>query len=164
MRYSGTQVVFQEIPNEITLAFQVIGCPVRCSGCHSSDLWSSDIGEDLDLKTLSGNIDKFKNYISCVLFLGGEWNQSELVAHLDFIKASGLKTALYTGLEYDQVSVEIINRLDYLKYGPFISQLGPLSSPITNQKLVNLKTNENLNRYFTHGGTHDSTRCQTDKT
>ena len=48
MRYSGLQIVFQEIPNEISLAIHFTGCPLKCKGCHSNDLWSPASGYDLD--------------------------------------------------------------------------------------------------------------------
>ncbi len=158
MKYSSSQIVFQEIPTEISLAYQITGCPLRCAGCHSSDLWSSSSGQDLKLGSLVKDLVKYREYISCVLFLGGEWDELGLEELLNCIKSHNLKTALYTGLEIQQVSRRILNLLDYLKYGPYQANLGPLTSSTTNQKLVNLKTNENLNYYFIHGGNHDSTR------
>ncbi len=155
MRYSGCQVVFQEIPNEISLAFQVTGCPLRCPGCHSSSLWNTLTGCDLNIATLTTSIKKHQRFISCVLYLGGEWDTAGLIAQLDHIKSFDLKTALYTGLDYSEVDGEIIRRLDYLKYGKYVSELGPLSSIKSNQRLISLKTNENLNHYFVHGGQHD---------
>lgn len=59
-----------------------------------------------------------------------------------------IKTALYTGLEFDDVSVDIRNNLDYLKFGPWIKELGGLQSKTTNQKLLNLNNGECLNHYF----------------
>jgi anaerobic ribonucleoside-triphosphate reductase activating protein len=156
MRYSSTQVVFQEIPNEISLAIHVTGCPLRCLGCHSSDSWSSKKGNELSVHWLLKIIEKYRKHITCVLYLGGEWHAKELVAHLTFIKSLNLKTALYTGLELSQVDSNIIEQLDYLKYGKYDAELGPLNSPRSNQKLINLKTNENLNHYFVHGGQYDS--------
>ena len=42
MKYVDTKIVFQELPNEITLAINISGCPCACIGCHSSYL-SQDI-------------------------------------------------------------------------------------------------------------------------
>lgn len=158
MKFSSVQVVFQEVPNEISLAFQIVGCPLRCPGCHSSDLWSSHSGKQLNVESLATEIRKYSSYVSCVLYLGGEWEAEELTKQLEQIQSYGLKTALYTGLDLAQVDDEILTRLDYIKYGAYDALLGPLSSPNTNQRIVNLKTNENLNRYFIHGGSHDSLR------
>lgn len=151
MRYSGLQIVFQEIPNEISLAIHVVGCPLRCPGCHSSDLWPTHIGNELDELSFSKLITKYKNYISCVLFMGGEWHSKELLGFLGYAKFQGLKTALYSGHELHQVPKPLLSALDYLKYGPYIAERGGLGSIITNQHLINLKTNESLNHYFTEG-------------
>ena len=151
MRYSGLQVVFQEIPNEISLAIHVVGCPLRCPGCHSSDLWPANKGTELDEQNFAQLIAKHKKYISCVLFMGGEWHSQELLSLIHNAKLHGLKTALYSGYELSQIPKELLNELDYIKYGRYIAERGGLSSIITNQNLINLKTNENLNHYFTEG-------------
>ena len=46
VKYVNTEVVFEEIPDEITLAINVSNCPNQCPGCHSPYL-REDIGEDL---------------------------------------------------------------------------------------------------------------------
>ena len=51
MKYVDTKIVFQELPNEITLAINISGCPCACIGCHSSYL-SQDIGELLTKEAL----------------------------------------------------------------------------------------------------------------
>ena len=39
LRYDGAAVVFSEVPDEISLAISITGCPRRCPGCHSEYLW-----------------------------------------------------------------------------------------------------------------------------
>ena len=46
LKYVNTGVVFQEIPDEVTLAVNLSGCPCRCPGCHSRYLWQ-DVGTPL---------------------------------------------------------------------------------------------------------------------
>lgn len=46
LKYVNTGVVFQEIPDEVTLAVNISNCPCRCPGCHSRYLWG-DVGEPL---------------------------------------------------------------------------------------------------------------------
>ena len=46
IKYVNTEVVFQEIPDETTLAINISGCPCHCPGCHSSYLWE-DVGTPL---------------------------------------------------------------------------------------------------------------------
>ena len=35
LKYVNTGVVFQEIPDEVTLAINISNCPCHCPGCHS---------------------------------------------------------------------------------------------------------------------------------
>ncbi|NUM59699.1 MAG: anaerobic ribonucleoside-triphosphate reductase activating protein [Bdellovibrionaceae bacterium] len=156
MRYSDIKIVLQEVPTEISLAFFITGCPLRCPGCHSVREWNGSIGSELSDKVLENFLQKYQIYISCVLFLGGEWYNETLVKHLKKIKELGFKTALYTGLNKKDVPIEILKNLDYLKYGSYQQQLGGLSSSMTNQNLINVHTNESLNKYFLQGGFDDS--------
>lgn len=66
------KIVFQELPNEITLAINISGCPCACIGCHSSYL-SQDIGESLTKEALQQLIRKNKG-ITAILFMGGDAN------------------------------------------------------------------------------------------
>lgn len=45
-KYLDTQIVFAEIPDEITLAINITNCPFRCPDCHSPEL-QRNIGKDL---------------------------------------------------------------------------------------------------------------------
>ena len=46
IKYVDTKVVFQEYPDEITLAINISNCPYHCPECHSSYL-AEDIGTEL---------------------------------------------------------------------------------------------------------------------
>ena len=52
MKYVDVKEVFAEIPDEITLAISISGCPIHCPGCHSQYLWT-DIGEPLTEEALA---------------------------------------------------------------------------------------------------------------
>lgn len=146
MRFFKREVVMQEVPGEISLCYFICGCPLHCQGCHSSFTWNEKTGFVLDKNEYANQIDRYKGYISCVLFMGGEWHEDELEEMLRIAKQKGLKTALYTGLE--TVSESIKRQLNYLKTGPWIERLGGLTSAVTNQQLVNLETGEVMNRIF----------------
>lgn len=78
--------------------------------------------------------------------MGGEWEPDGLIERLKVVQSFGFKTALYTGL--DEIPVSIQAHLNYLKLGPYVAELGGLSSARSNQRLINLKTNELMNHYF----------------
>lgn len=146
MRYKDYDVVLQEVPNEISLSFTITGCKLSCDGCHSPYLWKEGSGEELTKDVFINILNKYKDMISCVLFMGGEWDSENLIKLLTTSKKLGLKTALYTGLEY--IDSDIFQNLDYIKFGPWIKELGGLSSETTNQRFININTSENLNHLF----------------
>lgn len=145
MRYTTSKIVFQEVPKEISLLFSITGCPLRCNGCHSKELWDKNNGDILDNNVLISSIEKYLGMITCVVFLGGEWHD-DLFALLDICKSYSLKTCLYTGL--NDVDVKIKSKLNYLKTGRWIESLGGLDSSKTNQRFVDLDTKKDLTYIF----------------
>ncbi|GET46081.1 anaerobic ribonucleoside-triphosphate reductase activating protein [Capnocytophaga felis] len=151
LRYSDYNIVLQEIPNEISLCFTITGCPLACKGCHSEYLWNPNSGGPLTVNLLEKLLDKYEDTISCVLFMGGEWDIQELLDFIAVAKRKDLKTALYTGLNIKQVHrkyPELLQQLDYIKTGKWIPSLGGLDSKTTNQHLLELKTGKILNHFF----------------
>ena len=134
LKYLGYSIVFQEVPDEVTLAINISGCPHKCEGCHSKYLWKYEgnyISDDLE-----DLIEKYKGLITCVCFMGGDQNQIDLLDLLKTVQKYGLKTALYTGLGLvNNLSIRILGNLNYLKTGKYDSSLGGLDSPTTNQRM-----------------------------
>ena len=156
MKFLNTYISLQEIPGEISLIFNITNCPHRCIGCHSKELWA-DLGTDLSDSMYISLLEKYSKYISAVVFFGGEWDY-DLVKLLLIAKNFSLKTCLYTGAE--DVNKEIKKQLNYLKTGPYISNLGGLDSINTNQKFLDLDKNIELNYLFQRNSktqTHTST-------
>ena len=146
MFYQDFQVVFQEVPGEISLCFSISGCSLRCSGCHSPLLWKEGIGKELTDAVFSEIVNRYKGFASCVLFMGGEWHLKKLVKNLKLARVEGYKTCLYTGEE--EINSEILEQLDWIKTGRWEKSLGGLDSIITNQKFKEVKTNRILNHLF----------------
>ena len=69
MKYVNTGVVFQEIPDEVTLSINISNCPCHCMGCHSQYLWE-DIGEPLNAMSLDVMLKEYGDDITCVAFMG----------------------------------------------------------------------------------------------
>ena len=140
LKYVDTKIVFQEIPDEVTLAINISGCPCNCRGCHSSYL-AEDIGEPLDLQHLTNLIDSNKG-ITCVGLMGGDANPSEVDNIAQDIKEyyPELKVGWYSGRQ--ELSKEIdLQNFDVIKLGPYIEELGPLTSKTTNQRMYKVVYN-----------------------
>lgn len=136
LKYVSYGIVFQEVPNEISLAINISGCSHKCEGCHSEYLWEykgNYLKNDLDLL-----IDRYFNYITCVCFMGGDQNIKELYSLCEYIKNHyKLKTCIYSGVNSIDVFKEFLHNkiLDYLKIGSYKKDLGDLTSSTTNQKI-----------------------------
>ena len=138
LKYVDTKIVFQEIPDEITLAINISNCPCHCINCHSSYL-AEDIGEPLDLQHLTNLIDNNKG-ITCVCIMGGDANPSEVDDIAQDIKEyyPELKVAWYSGRQELSKDIDLEN-FDFVKLGPYIEELGPLNSKTTNQVLLEVE-------------------------
>jgi len=153
MYYHDFQVVLQEVPGEVSLCFSISGCPLRCKGCHSPFLWKEGSGSLLNKNTYLSLLNKYKNLASCVLFMGGEWHEKELVEYLKIANKNHYKTCLYTGEE--QISESILNELNWIKTGKWEALKGGLDKPTTNQKFINVKTNTIQNHLFLKNQNYD---------
>ena len=127
MKVASFDIIFQEIPGEVTLALNLSGCPCHCPGCHSPHL-AEDIGELLTEELLDALINQYKGLITCVAFMGGDAEPTEVLRLAAHIKE--LKTAWYSGRTHMPT-----DGFDYVKIGPYIEELGGLKSPTTNQRL-----------------------------
>jgi len=137
LHYSSKQIVLQEVPDEISLALSISGCKLACKGCHSTETWNPKYGSELTENILQDLITRSK-YITCVLFYGGEWQEDYLITLLNIVKQNNLKTCLYTGLELNQISNNLLSNLTYIKTGRYMKELGGLESKTTNQKFIKI--------------------------
>lgn len=146
MKSISEQIVFQEVPDEVSLSFLISWCPLKCEWCYSKEWYDVD-WEELTVELLREKLNKYWELITCVLFLWWEWQEKKLLELLDEVKSFWLKTCLYTWRLF--VKEEMMTRLDYIKTWPWISSLWWLNSKTTNQKFINVVTWENMNYRFT---------------
>ncbi|MEE2002338.1 anaerobic ribonucleoside-triphosphate reductase activating protein [Alkalimonas sp. MEB108] len=146
LRFSIEQVVWQEVPGEVSLAYTITGCTLGCKGCHSTETWDASQGTLLTDEYFEQRLNQYRGLISCVLFLGGEWQSLELERKLKLARRHGLHTCLYTGL--DDIEPKLKAELTYLKTGRWLPERGGLDSLTTNQQLVDLRTGQSLNHRF----------------
>ena len=137
LKYVDSKVVFAEIPDEVTLAINISNCPCQCRDCHSSYL-AQDIGEPLDLQHLTDLIDTNKG-ITCVCIMGGDANPSEVDDIAQDIKEyyPNLKVGWYSGRDYISKDINLEN-FNYIKYGHYDENKGPLNSKTTNQVMLEI--------------------------
>lgn len=132
IKYESTLVTFTEVPDEISLCFNITGCPCHCEGCFEPWLWE-DYGTELTSAVLEAEIGKHP-HITCICFLGGDGRYEELSELLKEMrkKHPDLKLAMYSGIPG---IVELVGQyLDYYKIGPYDPECGPLNKKTTNQK------------------------------
>jgi len=140
LKYVNTGIVFQEIPDEVTLSINISNCPCRCPGCHSSYLWA-DVGEALTSETLDAFIQEYGKEITCVCFMGGDAEPASVGALARYLreKYPQYRVAWYSGRL--RVAKEIDKSdFHYIKIGPYLAHLGGLKSPTTNQRLYKQTT------------------------
>jgi anaerobic ribonucleoside-triphosphate reductase activating protein len=141
LKYANSDIVLQEIPDEVTLAINISNCPCHCPGCHSRYLWE-DIGLPLDTNAIDTFVGEYGEDITCISFMGGDSDPKgvNLLAQYIHEEYTQFKVAWYSGRT---VISSAINKtdFDYIKIGPFIRHLGPLKSPTTNQRLYRQNDN-----------------------
>lgn len=142
LKVASYDIVFQEIPGEVTLALNLSGCPCHCPGCHSKHLWE-DIGEPLTEDLLDGLIARYQTLITCVCFMGGDADPEEVARLAAHVKQSPLKTAWYSGRPATPDTFTFsLSPFTFVKFGPYVEELGGLKSPNTNQRLYKRVGNE----------------------
>lgn len=138
LKYTDYDIVFREIPEEVTLAINLSNCPNRCEGCHSAHL-QDNIGDELHEEVIDSLIERYGSSVTCVCFMGGDSEPSEVERLAKLIhKKHKLKTAWYSGRESFPND---ITSLDFIKLGAYVKSRGDLRSKTTNQRLYAIKNN-----------------------
>ncbi len=135
LKYLNTGVVFQEIPDETTLAVNISNCPCHCPGCHSPYLWQ-DVGKVLNREAVDSFVERYGRDITCICLMGGDAEPLAVNELARYIKESypDYKVGWYSGRLRVPSKVRKED-FDYIKIGPYIRHLGPLKERTTNQRL-----------------------------
>lgn len=133
IKYTTSKVVFEEIPDKVTLAINISNCQNKCDGCHSSELLLN-VGTILDEVEVDKLISEHSG-INCICLMGEGNDYNALVSLLSYIneKYKDISTALYSGRR--KVEDDILKHLDYIKIGEYDKTMGPLNKKTTNQRL-----------------------------
>ena len=145
LRYVNYNIVFQEVPGEVSLAVNLSNCPHTCEGCHSPHL-REDRGSVLDENALTGLLQKYGQAITCMCFMGGDAAPQEVVAAAAFLKQQSggrLKIAWYSGRTHFPKECSL-QHFDYVKLGPYIKSLGGIREQTSNQRFYRVENGKLL--------------------
>ena len=153
LKYVNHDIVFQEFPDEVTLAINLSRCPCACPGCHSTYLWG-DNGEELTLERLRALAEHYGTTITCLSLMGGDNDPRSVLALLATIREEypHLHTGWYSGRNQLPLFFTEYTPPTYVKIGAWRAELGPLSSSSTNQRLyrydINGKSEDITHRFW----------------
>lgn len=138
IKFKDSYIVFEEIPDMVSLAINLTNCQNNCVGCHSPEL-RRNIGEELTENAIDKLISE--NFgVNCVLFMGEGNDKDSLLSIAKYIKEKySLKTAIYSGRK--NVEEDFYRVFDFIKIGPYIEKFGPLNVETTNQRLFLVEEN-----------------------
>lgn len=138
LRYVGFDVVFQEFPDEVSMAVNISGCPVHCPGCHSKYLWD-EVGEELTTEAIDQMMGQCIG-VTCVGFMGGDNDTDRLQELLAYMRRDypNIRLGWYSGRAKLPEGFDL-SLVDYVKLGPYVEKLGGLRSEQTNQRLYRVE-------------------------
>lgn len=137
LKFHNFDIVFQEIPDETTLAINLTGCPFRCPGCHSPHL-QEDTGQILDGESLNVIYDTYRGLVTCIALMGGDAHPDEVRDLSKVIRERfSLKSAWYSGAPSLPAAIDP-KEFDFIKIGPYEADRGGLKSETTNQRLYRI--------------------------
>ena len=140
LKYQDTLVTFTEVPDEISLCFNISHCPCGCQGCFEPWL-AEDRGEPLTIASVQRELLKHP-HITCICWMGGDREPEALAALTTTLRQNfpHLKFAMYSGRAKGVPA--LYKALDYYKIGPYMPNFGPLNRHTTNQRFYKKVKNE----------------------
>ncbi len=142
MYYNNVGVSELEIPLEKSLVIYISQCTNNCLNCHTPYM-KEKYGDSLN-KYFREIYLVYKNYITCVCFMGEGLNnqktKEEFKKYCDIIHNDHKLTALYSGR--DCLIEDWMEIFDYVKIGSYKEKYGPLTKKTTNQRLYKKINNQ----------------------
>ena len=136
LKFVSYDILFSEIPDEVSLAVSISGCPLRCAGCHSAHLRES-VGRELSCEALSELLERYSSSITCLCFMGGDAEPSTVEQLAEFARCRyGIKCAWYSGRSRCAANP---SAFDYIKLGEYRAECGGLDSRTTNQRMYRVQ-------------------------
>ena len=125
LRFYDYAVTFAEFPEEITLALNITGCILNCSGCSEPWLKPADAGELLTEEKIDSLIADHSD-ITVFGLMGGDNDHKDCIRVAKYIHENypNIKVGMYSGREF--INLDLAQHLDYYKIGRWIMPEGPV--------------------------------------
>lgn len=100
------------------------GCGKNCPGCHNRQIQEHGKGTMVIIDKLIEFIDQ-RCCNKKLTISGGEpmEQMKNLIILIEKLKSKGYEVCIYTGWDYERVPNRIIDKVDYIKTGGFVSSL-----------------------------------------
>ena len=125
----------------ISVAIFVAGCRRRCPGCQNPELQTTQRFRFQPIADVVGRVrkvvDKSGGLVDSIVFLGGEWMlyQSSYLQVSRWARGRSLKTVLYTGEKYEDLSEAVRQASEWVIDGDWRQDLPGVYPASTNQRV-----------------------------
>ena len=111
------------------------------------------IAHKFDEEAFTQLLSNYKNKIENVVFLGGDWLGKGLLPFIKIAHSFNFSVCLYSGADFiTELDAEVLKNLEWLKLGSWKADLGPLTSPTTNQRFYKLADGKIVDEIKFYGG------------
>jgi anaerobic ribonucleoside-triphosphate reductase activating protein len=127
MKIASTQYTLQNKAFEVY--FSGCGRKPKCKNCCNKEIQSFDAGKEWDesyLSEMKNKIIRFSPLIDNIMIFGGEpldQKHDEFIDFLNNISELNKKIWVFTSYELNEVPVDILNKIDYIKTGRYIEEM-----------------------------------------
>ena len=104
------------------------GCDLHCSGCHNQEAWDISKGLRLTVAELADALRK-KCINKELTISGGEPLMQANAVYELITLLSDFDICLYTGPDISEVPQKLLDKIHYLKYGPYVEKLKTTTMP-----------------------------------
>lgn len=104
------------------------GCDLHCKGCHNHDTWDMYKGIPLRVDALAEELRKKCKNKKLTISGGEPLMQADAVDEL-ITSLHDFDICLYTGHDKKEVPQNILDKIHYLKYGPYVESLKTTTLP-----------------------------------
>lgn len=130
-------ITLTEIPNRISVFFEIGNCTCHCDGCHSPELWDTNYTQpNMTAQEMIDYIrEQYKLGANAVVLMGG-WNNEGVYKDLFALLLLRLSTRFHVGVYVGDDDLGVLPRLPikWIKAGRYEKDKGGLDSPTTNQR------------------------------